>query len=180
MTNPTNEIQGINQFYLIPEEGNIIKIFGFLDLKTLGRVEQVCSYFKRLQNNEPLWTISLGSNPWDNCVVDLRNKTITIPGWCSDIKCVPAMNSPAIPRRSFVVYTYGPRCIPCAVIKNKAGSVENIDDVRWNANNPFVVEFRDQKSQYFQIKSTSNAESNGTNIKGMQDNKVLKWLKNAT
>jgi hypothetical protein len=182
MAHPTNnEVQAALLFSLIPEENNIIKIFGFLDLQSLGRTALVCKYFEKLQKNEALWTISLGSNPWDKCVLDLRKKTITTPTMGSEIHYTSAMNYPAIPKGSFVVYTYGTRCIPCAVIKNKAGLVKNIDDIRWENSNPSVIEFRNFKSQYIQIKSVViDAKSLGADFLAMQDARVLELLKNST
>ncbi len=128
MASPTtNETQAVSCFSMLPEE-KIIQIFGLFDCQTLGRIARVCKFFERLQKDDALWVVKFGSNLMDRCVLDLRKKTITtqLP-WPGLRHCIPAMNYPAIPKGSFVVFVETNS--PSAVIKDREGLVGYSSDL---------------------------------------------------
>ena len=146
-----------SHFSMLPEE-KIIQIFGLFDCQTLGRIARVCKYFEQLQKDDALWVVKFGSNLMDQCVLDLRKKTLTIPSpWPNLNHFVPPMNYPAVPKGSFVVFMSG--VAPSTVIKGKKGSVESITHIPTGISDRFpvgkqdvVLEFRKSPTQYIRFK----------------------------
>jgi hypothetical protein len=150
MASPTtHETQAVSCFSVLPPE-KMMQIFGFFDFQTLGRIAQVCKFFEQLQND--LWVITFGSKQMDRCVLDLRKKTLTILSpWPGIRHCFPAMNYPAIPKGSFVVFFE--MNASSAVIKDREGSVQYAMDIEAeDRKKDVVLKFRKESTQYTRFK----------------------------
>lgn len=157
-SNPKLGIQLIN----LPEE-NILKIFGFLEVKHLGKVALVCSSFARIQQEGSLWSdlfpeilltpselslkervyhfpIQLGKKSQENqCILYLYERSIVQidQNPPADI-CVLAFYR-GVPKRSFVAFADGPGHTPAAVIKDKDGIVLGVPDIRSSEQHPLSL-----------------------------------------
>jgi hypothetical protein len=155
---------------LLPEI--FTRIFGFLDVKNLGIVANVCKLFAKLQQNNFVWStlfpnvtefrqdlpslkervrhsqVKTGTEQTNTlATVDFLNKSISgVSCGNSEATCFEAFNHPNIPNCSFVVYTHGNRQEKCALIKDKEGEVTLLTKLGFLDDldaNPLVLELRE-------------------------------------
>ncbi|HEY4832403.1 MAG TPA: hypothetical protein VIH61_07600 [Waddliaceae bacterium] len=166
----------------------IIHTFQLLDLQSLGRVASVCKLFEQMQKENALWVINFGSTQLDRCTLDLKNKKIiTVSAWPGAHHCLPAMQYPAVPKGSFVVYTE--YLAPCAVIKSRntgtVGSIFDLNSFTLSNESPeeLIIEFKNHVNKptefsCFEVVSPNPKSMREGYIK-YQQRLVLDILKNA-
>lgn len=174
-------LRGQISFFTEVSEGCIVKIFGFLDKKRLGKVALVCKLFERLQREDSLWSslfpniksfdldlpckervrrgiIPIGQKGRASlCILDLYNKTIKPTKgniYLHHVACVLSLGHLLVPNDSFVVYSESLESRLCrATIKTKDGTIDR--DFYFNEGGREVDELRENEgtsSQFHEYK----------------------------